>query len=370
MDLHSDNTFIAISDERDERIYNRRVANSIEGIERIIHPFKDEVAGIVVESTYNWYWLVDGLMEAGYKVHLANPTAMVQYRGLKHTDDKHDAFFLAKLLRLGILPEGYIYPKEERQIRDLLRKRLLLVHHRTAHYVSMKGLANRNLGSGLSKSTIKNLSKKDISDLFVDKHLALSAQISVKTIQYLDQLVNDIEKKILEKAFAHPVFKNLLSVNGIGKILAMTILLETGEINRFSGVGHYASYCRCVSSNRISNGKSKGANNRKNGNKYLAWAFVEAAHFATRYCPYAKAFYEKKKKQKNTSVATKALAHKMARACFYIMKDNKPFDISRIYEKALIEKVRQQSNFGLDIEPSGLISETAAPFNSVIGINF
>ena len=77
----------------------------------------------MVESTYNWYWLVDGLMDADYRVHLANPAAIQQYSGLKYSDDHSDARWLGHLLRLGVLPEGYIYPKADRAVRDLLRKR-------------------------------------------------------------------------------------------------------------------------------------------------------------------------------------------------------------------------------------------------------
>ena len=111
----------------------KQVANDLALILATLEPFRDDLRGIAVESTYNWYWLVDGLMEAGYRVHLANPSGIKQYEGLKHSDDRDDAFFLAHLLALGILPEGYIYPKEERPVRDLLRKRSFLVKHRTAH---------------------------------------------------------------------------------------------------------------------------------------------------------------------------------------------------------------------------------------------
>ena len=95
-------------------------------------PYQHDITGVVVESTYNWYWLVDRLMEEGYKVHLANPAAMKQYEGIKYIDDKHDAFWLAKMLKLGILPEWYIYPRESRGTRDLLRQRSRYVVQKTS----------------------------------------------------------------------------------------------------------------------------------------------------------------------------------------------------------------------------------------------
>src|SRR5262245_14431668 len=131
IDLHSNNSFTAVLDEKDQAIYQKRLPNDLKIICEQLLPYRDEIQGIVVESTFNWYWLVDGLMGAGYKVHLVNTTAAQQYNGLKFTDDEYDARWLARLLRLGILPEGYIYPKETRGLRDLLRKRSQLVRQRT-----------------------------------------------------------------------------------------------------------------------------------------------------------------------------------------------------------------------------------------------
>ncbi|MQS69504.1 IS110 family transposase, partial [Escherichia coli] len=130
--------------------------------------------GIVVESTFNWYWIVDGLMEAGYQVHLANTSAMQQYEGLKYIDDTRDSFWLAKMLRLKILPEGYIYPKETRSVRDLLRKRMMLVQQRTAHILSMQTMVNRNKGVPISGDTIKKLSNEEVMGMFSDVHLTMS----------------------------------------------------------------------------------------------------------------------------------------------------------------------------------------------------
>jgi len=111
IDLHSSNNYLGIIDEEDKRIYKQKLSNDLREVLSALEPFKEEIEGVVVESTFNWYWLVDGLMEDGYRAHLANPSAIKQYEGLKHVDDVHESFFLARLLRLGILPEGYIYPK-------------------------------------------------------------------------------------------------------------------------------------------------------------------------------------------------------------------------------------------------------------------
>ncbi len=132
IDLHSNNSVVALSDETDRLVYRKRLPNDVQTIVDALAPYRDGISGLVVESTYNWYWLVDALMESGYRVHLANTAAIVQYSGLKYADDDTDAAWLAKLLRLGVLPEGYIYPKAERAVRDLLRRRQRLVQQRTS----------------------------------------------------------------------------------------------------------------------------------------------------------------------------------------------------------------------------------------------
>ena len=145
MDLHSRNTYVGVMEKGTmKRVYQKRIHNDLPDILVALEPFRGDLQGIVVESTYNWYWLVDGLMDAGYScVHLANPSAIKQYEGLKHTDDRHAAFWLAHVLSLGILPEGYIYPKEDRPVRDLLRKRLFLVRQRTSHILSLQSMIER-----------------------------------------------------------------------------------------------------------------------------------------------------------------------------------------------------------------------------------
>jgi transposase len=284
-----------------------------------------------VESTYNWYWLVDGLQSAGHKLHLANPSAIQQYEGLKHTDDKWDSFWLAHMLRLGILPEGYIYPKKQRPIRDLLRRRLFFVQKRTSHIMSLQSMFTRHLAGKISSNDIKKLKPESADQLFKDPYVALAAQNNIDTIRFLTTKIRNMENMILPKAKMQKPFQILTSTPGIGRILGLTIMLEVGDIHRFHAVGNYASYCRCVKSTKISNNKKKGQGNRKNGNKYLAWAYVEAAHLIIRHCPEANRFYQRKKAKANGAVATKALANKLARANFYMLKDQVAFDKEKLF---------------------------------------
>jgi len=332
MDLHSRDTYLGVLDHKFKRVFHKRLNNDLSLILSTLEPFREELQGIVVESTFNWYWLVDGLMDAGYRgLHLANPCAVKQYEGLKYSDDRHDAFWLAHLLVLGILPEGYIYPKKDRPVRDLLRKRSFLVRQRTSLILSLQSMIVRHNAERLSGREIKGLKISDLKDLFKEEHLVLSAEASVSTISFLSHQINQIHKAVKKKAKLNKSFEYLRTVPGIGEILALTIMLEVGDISRFKKVGNFASYARCVPTERLSAGKRKGKGNRKNGNRYLCWAFVEASNFSRRYNEKFRRYHQKKSARTNNIIATKAISNKLARICYYIMRDQVPFDDEAIF---------------------------------------
>ena len=271
-------------------------------------------------------------MEEGYKVHLANPSAIQQYSGMKHADDKHDAFWLAEMLRLGILPEGYIYQKHERPVRDLLRKRGQLVHLRTSLILSLQNIVSRNCGRKLNVNEVKRITQDCVNPVLEgNEDLALAGRVSKETIDFLTHQIREIEAVVEKKMKVNEAYGFLLTIPGVGKILALTILLETGPIGRFETVGDYTSYCRKVPSQWMSNGKRKGSGNRKNGNKYLAWAYGEASDFARRYHPEPRAYYNRKMQTSNPAVAHSALSHKLARAAYYIMRDQVPFRPEQLF---------------------------------------
>jgi transposase len=325
-DLHSNNSYLGIIDENGKRVFKRKLPNDPAVIIESLNPFKANIIGIAVESTYNWYWLVDLLMAEGYKVHLANPAEIQKYTGLKYADDQHDAFWLAEMLRLGILPEGYIYPREDRPIRDLLRKRGHLVRLRTSLIISLQNIVSRNNGIKLKVGDIKILSKDRVSPLLErNEDLALAGKVSKESIDFLTRKIKAIEAVVEKRIELREPYDRLLTEPGIGKILGLTVMLETGPISRFAKAGNYASYCRKVSSKWISNEKKKGKGNKKSGNKYLAWAFSEAAEIARRYDDKARVYFNRKAQQTNRMVAHNALAHKLARAAYYIIRDGVSF---------------------------------------------
>ncbi len=326
IDLHSNNCMVSIINETDQLIREKRLPNQLDVITGYLAPYQSQIQGIVVESTYNWYWLVDGLIEQGYPVHLANTLAIQQYNGLKYTDDASDARHLAHLLRLGILPTGYIYPKAMRSVRDLLRRRLLLVKQSTAQLLSLQSLINRHTGKRLTSHQIKQLDQQNLDQYFNDPVMLFTAQQPHHLLHLLRQQIKAIEVFVLARC-DRTDYELLTSVPGIGQILGMSILLETGPIERFSKVGHYSSYARCVPANKISNGKLKAKGNSKNGNRYLAMAFVEAAHYACIWNPTIKRYYQRKSKKVPVMVAKKTIANKLTRAVYHMLSRQQPFDI-------------------------------------------
>jgi transposase len=241
IDLHANNSVIVLINEQDEVIYQKRLPNDLPTILEQLAPYHTEMQGVVVESTYNWYWLVDGLMEADYRVHLANPAAIQQYNGLKYTDDRSDARWLAHLLRLAVLPEGYIYPKAERAVRDVLRKRAHVVRQHTANVLSVQNIMVRHTGVRFSVKRIQELTQQELTTLLTEETQVLAITSSLVVWDCLQHQIKRLEKTVHTRLKHTPAYEQLLTVQGIGTILAQTITLETGAISRFPSVGNSAS---------------------------------------------------------------------------------------------------------------------------------
>ena len=319
MDLHSNNVVIGVINHDGKRVAHRKLECDLKQVTQFLKPLKPQLQSMAVESTFNWYWLVDGLRAADYPIDLANPAKIEQYNGLKHADDKDDAFHLVELQRLDILPKAYVYDPELRPVRDLLRRRGNLVQQRTALLLSFKSLYARTTGQSLDLSEAKTMEPKQAPQLYEHPANQLIAQVQAEHIQALGKSISRIEKGVLASAREIPLYEKLLTIPGIGRILGMTITMEVGDVHRFKTNGDFASYCRMVDAKRLSNGKCKADNNQKCGNKYLAWAFVEAAHYARRHDEHCRRWYDRKAAKTSKVIATKALGCKLAKAAWHVM---------------------------------------------------
>lgn len=331
IDLHSNNVMIGVINQDGKRLQHRKLDCNLKEVISFLKPLKPQLQSMAVESTFNWYWLVDGLRAQGYPIDLANPAKIEQYNGIKHVDDKDDAFHLADLQRLNILPKAHVYDPELRPVRDLLRRRASLVHQRSALLLSFKSLYARTHGQGLELAAVKKLAPREAAELYHHPANQLIAQVQVEHIQALDKSIQRIEKAVQACAREIPLYEKLLSIPGIGRILAMTITMEVGDIKRFKSDGDFASYCRMVGAKHLSNGKCKAENNRKCGNRYLAWTFVEAANFARRYDEQCRRWYDRKAARTGKVLATKALGCKLAKAAWHVMAQQTDYAPQRMF---------------------------------------
>ena len=329
-DLHGNNVFLSVIDGSGKEVFHRRVATTIDAVDQALEPYWPRIAALGVESTFNWYWLVDGLREQGREIKLGNPAKMDQYKGLKRADDRSDARWLAEQLRLGVFPACYIYPRQIRGVRDALRRRQLFVRQRIQAMLSLDGLLVRYGIEAPGSYALKKWTNQDVEATGLEPFVQLQLRTLLGALRDSERRVKEVETSV--KAFVEPIeaFQRIRQVPGIGEILGMTIVLESGDFARFPDAGCYASYCRAVDSRRDSNGKKKGENTRRNGNPYLGWAFIEAAALSLRFEPKIQSWYDRKKRQRNSIVARKALACKLAKAAWHVM-NGKDFDMQMLF---------------------------------------
>ena len=220
IDLHSNNSVVVVSDEGDRVLYRRRLPNELSLVLSALEAYRSELAGIAVESTYNWYWLVDGLQAAGYRVHLVNTSAVKQYEGLKHSDDDSDAAHLAHLLRLGILPTGYVCPPGLRALRDVARKRLQLTRSRVSHILAVENIIARQTGTRIKGEAVKRLAAEDLQRLGQGPDVTLALASNVAVIQTLNAQIAKLERRLREAVQPCEDYQLLTTTPGIGEILA------------------------------------------------------------------------------------------------------------------------------------------------------
>jgi len=331
VDLHSNNGVYQIVRTDGIPVWRRRLGNCPQIVLRTLEPFRERLISVAIESTYNWYWLADCLQRAGYTVELANPSAMEQYNGLKNSNDNSDAAFIAELMRLRILPKGWICPPEDRAWRDLLRRRMQMVNARTRLILSLQSMVTRQTGQSFKTADLEKVSIDGLDGLLEHTALCSIAHEQLRLLGAHNESIASLEQLALERCKPRPEYRLLTTVPGIGMILAMVIMMEVGDITRFRSPGKFSSYCRSVPARRSSNGKSKGKNNARNGNKYLGWAFIEAANHAIRCCAPARKWYQRKTASAPPVVGRKALAAKWSKAVWYMLTEKKPFQLKHVF---------------------------------------
>lgn len=307
--------------------------NDLREIEALLSPYKKRMQ-VVVESTFNWDWIVYGLQGKGYDVKLAHVLGLKAITWSKKKTDKWDAFTLARLLRSNMIPEAYIYPKEKRPIRDILRERMRLAERRASEYGSISRMLLRHNIQGYSRNDVKHLTEKEMHELYHHPLARMKAVMNLQRIDIFSSQIKAIEKEILQRAKQDKVFHLLKGIPGIGDILALLILYEVDNIERFSDVRAFSSYCRVVPGIYQSSDVRYRSPNSKQGNHYLKFAFSQAAYLAIQHYQKIRSDYERraaKRKKAATLVSRSIISHKLAMAAYHVMKNQTPYKESLMF---------------------------------------
>jgi transposase len=324
IDLGARESQICIINKRVKKVLEVKTTNNLEHIKLLLGPYQADLQ-IVVESTFNWYWLVDGLQAAGFQVVLAHTLGLHMITAAKVKTDRRDAFALAKLLLAGLIPTAYIYPAETRPVRDLLRRRARLVQTRAGEYGSLRRLMLRQGILSRRQQEIKQAEETDLEKWFRHPLVRMHASQELERIRLYTQQLKELETTILEQAKKEWAFVRLQKLPGIGPIIALTIFYEMGELERFATVKDFSSYCRVVSGVAQSGQSSKRGRGSKQGNHYLKWALSQAAVHAVRCYPRVRRYYERQLRRRRgrarQMVVYNIIAHKLAQGIYHVLKE-------------------------------------------------
>jgi transposase len=286
---------------------------------------------VAVECIFTWYWVADLCQKERIAFVLGHALYMKAIHGGKAKNDKIDAHKIAVLLRGGMMPQAYVYPAEMRATRDLLRRRCHLVHKRAELLVHIQNTNSQYNLPEMGKRLSYKANREGVEEHFPDPSVRKSIEVDVALIDHYDKLLSEVELYITRTAKRHDVqtYTRLQSVPGIGQILALVILYEIQDIHRFPRVQDFVSYCRLVKCAKESNGKRLGTSGKKIGNVHLRWAFAEAAILFLRQNQLGKAYFTKLERKHGKAKALTVLAHKLARAVYYLRTRAQAFALNR-----------------------------------------
>jgi transposase len=331
VDLHARTMYVHVLDHKGKTVFEQDLPADPEVFLRAIRPFrKDLVVGC--ECMFAWYWLADLCEDHGIPFALGHALAMKHIHQGKSKSDRLDAGKLAAMLRGGLFPLAYAYPRAKRQTRDLLRRRSFFVRRRAqliAHVVNTN--TQFNLPPLSKKLTYAANRTPELFDRFTDPSTRLMVAADLVLVDHYDHEIAALERYLVPHAKVDdPVTFGLLrTVPGIGPILGLILLYEIDDIGRFPEAGNFLSYARLVRCEHSSAGKVKGSGPKKMGNAHLKWAFSEAACLLIRAVPAAKAWVQRQEKKKGKRKALAILEAKIGRTVYHLWRKQVPFDLKR-----------------------------------------
>lgn len=330
IDLHARSMYLCILDQNGAIVLHRNIAAAPEPFLRAIAPYRGDIA-VAVECIFTWYWLADLCAQEGIAFVLGHALYMKAIHGGKAKNDKIDAHKIAVLLRGGMLPQAYVYPAEKRATRDLLRRRHHLMRERAQLLAHIQNTNSQYNLPEIGKKIAYKGNRDGVAERFAEPSVQKSIEVDLALIDHYDALLTELELYIVNTAKVHDAnaFYRLRSVPGIGKILALVMLYEIDDIQRFPRVQDFVSYCRLVKCAKESAGKRYGTSGKKIGNAHLKWAFSEAAVLFLRNNPAGQKYFARLERKHGKGKALTVLAHKLARAVYYLLRRETAFDMTQ-----------------------------------------
>jgi len=330
IDLHTKNLYVCLIDHEGEILVHKNIKARPEALMKLIKPYLDELV-IGVECMFSWYWIADFCEDNGIDFVLGHALYMKAIHGGKAKNDRIDSLKIATLLRGGMFPMAYVYPRAMRPTRDLMRRRMHMMRKRAELLAHIQNTNSQYNLPGIGKNLRYTFNREGIAERFEHPSTQKSIDLDLNLIGFYDEQLSKVEWHInrCAKEVDYPSLMILQSVPGIGQILSLVMLYEIHDIERFPRVQEFLSYCRLVKCKKESAGKSYGTSGAKIGNAYLKWAFSEAAVLFLRQNPHAQAWLEKRANRHNKAKALSILAQKLARAIYFMLKRNTVFNPQR-----------------------------------------
>jgi transposase len=330
IDLHARTMYLCLLNQDGEIMVHRNMKAAPEPFLKTVAPYREDLV-VCVECIFTWYWLADLCAREEIAFVLGHALYMKAIHGGKAKNDKIDAHKIAVLLRGGMLPQAYVYPAEMRATRDLLRRRMSLMRQRAALLTHVQQTNSQYNLPEIGKKIAYKANREGVAERFPEPAIQKSIAVDLALLGHYDQLLTELELAIVNTAKEHnaQVFYRLRSIPGVGKILALVLLYEIHDIQRFPRVQEFVSYCRLVKCAKESAGKRYGTSGTKIGNAYLKWAFSEAAVLFLRNNPAGQKYLARIEKQHGKGKALTILAHKLGRAGYYMLKRDTAFDLDK-----------------------------------------
>ncbi|MCG8608389.1 IS110 family transposase [bacterium] len=331
VDLHARTTYLCVMNREGETLLKRNIPNHFKTFKGFIDRFTGDLA-VGCESTYNYYWLLDGCRDAGIPFYLGHALYMKAISGNKKKSDPLDAATIANLMRTNYFPQAYPYPREMRATRDLFRRRTRLVRIRAESYTHTQLVMHQHAITDVKSSEVKNRkTRRALLERLEQPDVRTNVETDLDIADALDPLIARMEERIKKQALYHNPkhFRMLLTIPGVGDMIALNTLYETHDIGRFRKPQAYSSYCRVVKCQRSSAGKPSSHKNQKIGNPYLKWAYGQMALYAIRASERIEKLYHKMERKYGTQRARARLRHKLAVAVYFMLKNNQAFDEER-----------------------------------------